>query len=281
MKSFHIAHVIPEPKMHGLNGYKEVIETVEWGLQQLGHSVTYAVNEFSSEATNIVFGAQVLPLDKLQSLPNDTVVYNFEQIRGITSLREEAKSYASRFQIWEYSQANMEAWSRLETRHPVKHVPVGYAPILTRIPKVESEDIDVLIYGLACPTRLNLFYGLSTRGVAVVFLSGIYGSARDELISRSKIVLNVNMYEHSEIFEIVRTSYLMANRKVVVSDRSPRSFIEPDIEHALKFAAFADVGSEVMRLLDDPTERERLGDLGYEAIRRRDVVEILRSALEC
>ena len=281
MKSFHIAHVIPEPKMHGLNGYKEVIETVEWGLQQLGHSVTYAVNEFSSEATNIVFGAQVLPLDKLQSLPNDTIVYNFEQIRGITSLREEAKSYASRFQIWEYSQANMEAWSRLETRHPVKHVPVGYAPILTRIPKVESEDIDVLIYGLACPTRLNLFYGLSTRGVAVVFLSGIYGSARDELISRSKIVLNVNMYEHSEIFEIVRTSYLMANRKVVVSDRSPRSFIEPDIEHALKFAAFADVGSEVMRLLDDPTERERLGDLGYEAIRRRDVVEILRSALEC
>ena len=31
--------------MHGLNGYKEVIETVSWGLEQLGHQVSYAVNK--------------------------------------------------------------------------------------------------------------------------------------------------------------------------------------------------------------------------------------------
>jgi hypothetical protein len=27
--------------MHGLNGNKEVIETVAWGLEQLGHRATY------------------------------------------------------------------------------------------------------------------------------------------------------------------------------------------------------------------------------------------------
>jgi hypothetical protein len=27
--------------MHGFNGYKEVIETVAWGLEQLGHRAAY------------------------------------------------------------------------------------------------------------------------------------------------------------------------------------------------------------------------------------------------
>ena len=27
---FHIAHLIPDPKLHGLQGYKEVIESLTW-----------------------------------------------------------------------------------------------------------------------------------------------------------------------------------------------------------------------------------------------------------
>ena len=41
---FHIAHLIPDPKLHGQQGYKEVIESLTWGLEQLGHQVTFAVN---------------------------------------------------------------------------------------------------------------------------------------------------------------------------------------------------------------------------------------------
>src|SRR6185437_16081556 len=70
MAHFHLMHCIPDPRMHGLNGYKEVIETVGWGLEQLGHRATYAVNERSPDATNIVFGAQVMPVSSLAELPS-------------------------------------------------------------------------------------------------------------------------------------------------------------------------------------------------------------------
>lgn len=30
MAKFHLMHCIPKPNMHGLNGYKEVIESVAW-----------------------------------------------------------------------------------------------------------------------------------------------------------------------------------------------------------------------------------------------------------
>ena len=58
---YHLAHIIPNPRMHGLNGYKDVIDTLQWGLDQLGHEVTYAINQISGEATNIIFGAQMIP----------------------------------------------------------------------------------------------------------------------------------------------------------------------------------------------------------------------------
>ncbi|WP_164075752.1 hypothetical protein, partial [Stenotrophomonas maltophilia] len=75
---FHLAHLIPDPRMHGLNGYKEVIDTVAWGLGELGHEVTYAVNDFAKGATNIVFGAQVAAIETLERLRPDTIIYNFE-----------------------------------------------------------------------------------------------------------------------------------------------------------------------------------------------------------
>jgi hypothetical protein len=35
---YHLAHIIPNPRMHGLNGYKDVIDTLQWGLDQLGQA---------------------------------------------------------------------------------------------------------------------------------------------------------------------------------------------------------------------------------------------------
>jgi hypothetical protein len=139
MAHYHLMHCVPpDPRVHGLNGYKEVIETVAWGLEQFGHRASYALNESVADATNIVFGAQVLPIATLKQLPPGTIIYNFEQMREIsaaTQIRAEVRYYAQvpHFEIWDYTAANVPGWRTLG-RHQVKIVPVGYAPILTRIP---------------------------------------------------------------------------------------------------------------------------------------------------
>jgi hypothetical protein len=55
------------------------------------------------------------------------------------------------------------------------------------------------------------------RGLRVESAFGCYGEERDALIARARIVLNVHYYE-SKVFEVVRVSYLLANRKCVLSE---------------------------------------------------------------
>ena len=294
MTHYHLMHCVPpDRRVHGLNGYKEVIDSVAWGLEQLGHRTSYALNQSVSDATNIVFGAQVLPIASLKRLPEGTIIYNFEQMREIAAgaqmreidalaqIRAEVRYYAQvpHFEIWDYTAANQPTWRTLG-RHEVKIVPVGYAPILTRIPKPPSQDIDVLIYGMSGERRLQTFHALSRHGLTVVFVSGLYGAARDELISRAKVVLNINLYPQTRIFEIVRVSYLLANRKAIVADLDVNTSIEDDIRPAVKFASSL---QELLQLCDslanNDRERTKIEELAFSCISRRDIRDILKAAL--
>jgi hypothetical protein len=283
MAHFHLLHCIPDPRMHGLNGYKEVIEAVGWGLEQLGHRVSYAVNERAAGATNIVFGAQVMPVSALAELAAGTIIYNFEQLRDVAveRIRGEIRYYAQvpHFTIWDYSAANQPSWRALK-RSDVKIVPVGYAPILSRIPKAERQDIDVLLYGLSGERRLQTFHGLSQLGLSTVFVSGLYGVARDELISRAKVVLNINLYAQMRIFEIVRVSYLLANRKAVVADLEANTSVEDDVRDAVRFASsLKEFLDQCAKLVNDESGRRALEERGFACMSRRDIRAILERAL--
>ncbi len=266
--------------MHGLNGYKEVIDTIQWGLTQLGHQVTYSLNSYDESALNIIFGAQVLPLAFLEQLPRDSVVYNFEQLRGrdVAGIRPEVHYCATHFQIWDYSEPNLAMWRTLGAAAP-KLVPVGYAPILTRIAKPALQDIDVLIYGMGGDKRLDVFNRISRTGMSVLFACGFYGVARDELIARSKIVLNINLYNASQIFEIVRVSYLFANKKAIVATLDDNTYVEPDIQAAIKFTTAESIARDCLTLSQDDAERSRLEQAGYGQFSQRSIIPILRDAL--
>jgi hypothetical protein len=108
----------------------------------------------------------------------------------------------------------------------------------------------------------------------------MYGEARDSLISRSKIVLNVND-DRGDIFEIVRVSYLLANKKAVVSTLDPRTAIEDDIISGVKFTEMDKLVDDCVKLIDDDNARSTLGAAGFECISnpKRDIRNILKNVL--
>jgi hypothetical protein len=275
---FHLAHIVPNKTLHGLNGYKEVIDTVQWGLRQLGHSAEYGLNTLSSTATNIIFGLQCLELSVLNSLPQKTIFYQLEQKRDVASeqIKPQVKVAAERFEIWDYSAANN--WVDLGAKR-VRVVPIGYAPILQRVPQPAEQDIDVLIYGSPGQSRLGAFYHIAQSGLTTVFLCGLYGKARDELIGRSKIVLNINLYEYGKIFEIVRVSYLLANRKAVVADIDVETAIDQDMREAVRIVTPSELVNECRRLCQDDHARKRVEEVGFALIENRDIRSILQRAL--
>jgi hypothetical protein len=275
MANFHLMHCVP-PGLQGPKGYLEIIQSVQWALAQLGHEVTYSLNGFHPSSTNIIFGAHMLPLNVLGQLPRDTIVYNFEQARGLDGqeVRPEVKLIADRFRIWDYSPANLDLWRSLGNTR-TKLVPVGFAPILSRIPKAQHQDIDIFIYGTTGEKRLSAFHQLSHEGYQVLFASGIFGEARDELISRSKIILNVNVMDRSRIFEVVRVSYLLANRKAVVAVLDADTVIEPDLLECVSPTDGVGLISACSQLLSDDARRSQLENAGYEIFAKRDLRQIM------
>ena len=278
---FHIVHIVPDPRLHGLYGYAELIGAMQWGLTELGHETTAAINSLGRDKINIVLGGQMLGEMEFKQFPPDTIFYNTEQLAEVSpeNLWPVWRNIASQFRVWEYSQRNMAVWEQFQPKWPPTLVPVGWAPILRRIAKIENEDIDVLFYGLPSNARFVAFNNLCKAWVKCVFACGLYGKERDELIARARIVLNVNRYEQSRIFEVVRVSYLLANEKAVVSDIHPDSFVEADLKEAVAFSPLEGIVETCQNLLKDDAARRELASRGKAVFERRDIREILRKAL--
>jgi hypothetical protein len=279
-QKFHLVHVV-HPTSHGPLGYREVVETIKWGLGELGHDVTVAFNNFVSDRINICIGGQMLTPEHLHRVPPGAIFYNLEQIAHIPvdKLRPSFPLIASQFRVWDYNPANLATWQKLNPAFPPQLLPICWSPNLRQIPKLDEEDIDVLFYGIPSAARLTLFGLLCQAELKCVYACGLYGQARDSLIARAKIILNLNLYESSQIFEIVRVSYLLANEKAVVSDIYPGSSIDPDIREAVAFTPVQNITAECLRLAKDDSARHQLAARGRAIFERRDIRENLKQLL--
>ena len=278
MSHFHLVHLFPSERHHEMLAFNEVIDSLSWGLQALGHHVTTARNSFVNDATNIIIGHHVASADILAMMPPGSIIYNLVPL-GPDELPADSplRFIARNFQIWDYLEGNMEQWAKLEPLHPVVRVPIGYAPTLTRIPKAQPQDIDVLICGHPSGNRIKAFQNLTSQGLRLVFAHNFYGKARDDLISRSKIMLLIG--DPGQPFDIKQAVYLMANRKAVLAELYEDVTIEGDLANGVMFIGFDFVLSATLHLLDHDDVRSRLEDVAFLTVQHRIVTNILAEHL--
>ncbi|MGO9151810.1 hypothetical protein, partial [Mycobacterium sp.] len=204
--------------------------------------------------------------------------YNLEQLGNDSPWMEmpEFIDLLRRYPTWDYSQANIERLAAMGLPRPT-YVPIGYVPELTRIAPA-PEDIDVLFYGMLSERRYAVLRELHDRGLRVKWLSGALGASRDAWIARSKIVLNVHYWE-AKIFEIARVSYLLANRRAVVSERGADPTLERELASGVAFADYDELVDRCVELLGDERARRELAERGYRAFSARDQAAIVDRAL--
>jgi hypothetical protein len=228
---------------------------------------------------NLVLGAQMLSEEQVDQLPADTVIYNLEQMARVPvdSIRPVMRKLAQRFPVWDYCEANLERWKSFVPVAEPCYVKIGWAPVLSQIPKPARQDIDVLLYGYPGDERLGLYRMLCDVGIRCVFVCGLYGEDRDSLIARSKLVVNSSHYTVSRIFEIARVSYLLANAKAVVTDLHPDTIIESDIARAVAISNMQTIVKDCLAYIDNDQRRSELERRGCEIFRARNIGEILRA----
>ncbi len=186
-------------------GYREVAETVQFGLRRLGYEAVLSEDLARHDHVNIIFGGHMIREEALAQLPARTIFYNLEQVpANLTDLKVHLRGG---FPVWDYSLRNLAALRRLGATRAL-HVPIGYVPEMNRIQPAVPQDVDVLFYGGLAPRRTKIIEALRAAGMKVEALEGVYGAMRDRSIARAKVVLNLHALP-TAIFEIVRVSYLL------------------------------------------------------------------------
>jgi SAM-dependent methyltransferase len=276
MSKFQITLIRPRGYLH-TEAFRELAETLQAGLETLGHSSHIQENCFPPDCTNVILGAHLLAPEQMQLIPQGSVIYNLEQLGG-AQLKPAYYQLAVRYRIWDYDLRNIAHWKQFACAYAPVHVPIGYVPELSRITASPLQDIDVLFYGSLNPRRNQILNALKDAGIKVHAVFGIYGKDRDDLIARSKIVLNIHFYE-SKVFEIARVSYLLANSKAIVTESSGTE-MENGLSLAVLSLPYERLVEGCRSLLQNDTERRAFEARGFQWFSQRKESDILSNALQ-
>ena len=275
---YHVVIVKPADNPHA-EAYREIAETLMFGLRGLGHEATIATNVFGpSDGLNILLCAHLLRPEQVAQVPANTVIYNLEQAAaGSPWMLGALPRMVDRFEVWDYSVDNIRRFKALGLGTRFFHLPVGWVPELGRIASVADQDIDILFYGSMNQRRRHVLDSLHAAGLKVVWCYGVYGAERDAAIARSKVVLNVHFYIEP-VFEIVRVSYLMANRKAVVTEDG--ADVEPRLLPGLAVTSYTQLVDCCCELAADAHVRRGLEEAGFTAFSGLKATEFLSRVLD-
>jgi hypothetical protein len=275
--NFNVCIIQPQGYVHSL-GFLELAELVAFGLEDLGHTACLSTNRLQQDATNILIGVHLLDPSSINQFPKSSIVLNTEQVGDADSLWDKNfVKWIAEFTTWDYSERNI---ARLKTLgiDNVKRLRIGYHDKLRRIPKAQVQDIDVLFYGSTNERRNKVLDDIRNLGINLKTVFGVYGKERDELISRSKLVLNLHFY-NSKIFEIVRVFYLMTNGKAVVAEVDQETAIDGAYVSGISKAVYDDLAASCLRLLGNDAERQAFEERALATIREQAQHKLMASLM--
>jgi hypothetical protein len=273
---FSIWIVSPPGYLHS-RCFEEVALSLREAFAALGFDVPIVTDPAQVRDFAVVLGANLLPGLNF-TLPKKLIIYNLEQIqKGSAWLNPAYIELLKKNIVWDYSTRNREGFKAFGVV-PAALCGIGYMPGLTRIAPATAKDIDVLFVGSTNERRMNALKAVAGAGANVTVAYNSYGTERDALIARAKLVVNLHFYE-AQVFEIVRVSYLLANRVCVVSETGRDDALEGPLKEGVAFAPYEKLPETCLRLIKDEAERGRIAQAGFNAFRAMSQVPMLVSAL--
>lgn len=268
MDKLYVWVVRPDDYPHS-QCFAEVAESIS---KSLDIPVWWAYPPKHMNARAIVLGAHLLP--PMFVLPHNSIIYNLEVVGD--HLMIPYLDHMRNATVWDYSLQNIERLK--EYGIEAKHCPIGYHPCLEKIQDNPSKDIDVLFYGSVNQRREKIYRDLAEAGVKVQWAFNFYGKERDDLIARSRIVLNMHYYEDAP-FEIVRCSYLFSNKIPVVSEMGSDWTSEYPFMGGVYFSPYDDLVGNCIKMIRSQDMRDGFAEKGYDLFTKTSMEANVRAVL--
>ena len=265
----NVCLIKPKNYIHYL-ALQELAELIHFSVLELGlkSQITFNYCDNNPSTKNIVLGAHLLNDNLIEDIPENTIIFNTEQIESITENWKKKILNLARKNIifWDYSQYNLDYLSKT-INIKGKLFQIGYQKELNRINHNIDKNIDVLFYGSINARREHIINKLKDRKINVKTLFGVYGKERDDLIAKSKLILNMHMYD-SKIFEIVRVFYLLSNSIPVITEVGSDTKFNNDFLDLICKSTYENIEKNIIYLLENDKKRIELGENGLNAIKK-------------
>ena len=265
----NVCLIKPKNYIHYL-ALQELAELIHFSVLELGlkSQITFNYCDNNPSTKNIVLGAHLLNDNLIEDIPENTIIFNTEQIESISENWKKKILNLARKNIifWDYSQYNLDYLSKT-INIKGKLFQIGYQKELNRINHNIDKNIDVLFYGSINARREHIINKLKDRKINVKTLFGVYGKERDDLIAKSKLILNMHMYD-SKIFEIVRVFYLLSNSIPVLTEVGSDTKFNNDFLDLICKSTYENIEKNIIYLLENDNKRIELGENGLNAIKK-------------
>lgn len=257
--------------------FLELVESLSWGLQSLGHEVQSALLPgVHHGARDIILAPHLLLGERLDLAPG-TIVYNAEPFCSPNFVQSLKLLARPEVQVWDYWRRTTEFLLALGI--PAKTVPFAWCPSFSRrrSPAPSStRDIDVVFVGSISPRRAKVLEDLAAHGPSIrtAVLFGVYGAERDAMLCRAKVCLNMHYWEEGGC-EDLRILLAASNAVAVVSEGEPD---EPYKAQWAKWTSYPALAAECVYQVQSGSWLHQ-GALGCASVQMRDAASVLRQVL--
>ena len=260
-----------------------VLEAAEYVVEKcilLGYQANLSKNRLIPQGLNIVFGAHISPSDDFKFPPN-TIIFNTEQLPEINNswINPAYKKVLDSNIVWDYSAVNLKCLA-----HQKKFLVNFYhVDKLNRLNANQEPEFDLIFYGSVNERRKTILDNLNRAGLRVLTIFSLYGPERDDLLIRSRAVLNLHYYD-AQIFQQIRSFYPLSNGIPVVSENYPLDSAPAIYQKVLFTPGTSSFESYVRQLFNDPVEFRKQADLKIGLFRATltniEFADVLKKSLE-
>lgn len=272
----NLVRLVPENDIIRGRVFDDAVLPFYYALRRLGHQVEMVNNRLDPAALSLVFGANVDPAQSWLRRGPRCVIVNLEQFRLDSAGWGRDEVYLdllAKNEVWDYSAGNIEFLKNKGIE--AGFFKFGYVPEMSRLAGGSPNRIDALFYGALNERRLLVMEELGRAGIRVKWLNDVYGLERERAIYDSRVVLNIHSGRQANL-EIIRLSYLLANRKAVVSELNEDTERYPELEGACAFFPYDRLAAGAAELFGREDRLREQAEAGFRAFSSISLVDELR-----
>lgn len=152
----------------------------------------------------------------------------------------------------------------------------------TPLPSLTQQDIDILFVGALTDRRERIVKDLEHKtGLKVTVAMNVWGQQLDDMIDRSKVILNLTGND-SEVrsFEVVRCMPIVAKNKLVIAENYHYIGIYPEAKGFVLFTDLDQLAETCLYYVQHPIERQALADQHTQRLEQTNITQELDRAIK-